>query len=117
MRSMAEPFDKVRKLAAALPAVEETTSWGQPALKIGGKVFACMASHSSAEPGSLVARVDRERRAELLAEAPDVYYITEHYEGYTGVLVRLAKIRADALRGLLAGAMQFVAAEKKRVRR
>lgn len=115
MRSMKKPadFDVVRKIGLAFPGAEETTSWGQPTLKIGGKMFACMASHRSAEPGSLVVRVDFERRKELLAEAPDVYYLTEHYVGYTGVLVRLAKIGPDALRGLLAGAVQFVTAGKR----
>jgi len=107
-------FDTVREITSAWPGVEETTSWGQPTLKVGGKMFTCMAAHKSAEPGSLVVRVDFERRAELLEEAPEVYYLTDHYTGYAGVLVRLAKIRKDALRGLLAGAVQFVAAEKKK---
>lgn len=108
-------FDMVRKIGLAFPGVEESTSFGQPALKIRGKIFACIASHRSAEPGSLVVRIDLLRREELLAEAPDVYYVTDHYVGYSGVLVRLEKIQPDALRGLLAGALQFVeAATKKR---
>jgi hypothetical protein len=71
-------------------------------------MFACMASHRSAEPGSLVVLVDFPRREELLAEAPDIYYVTDHYLGYPSVLARLAKIERDMLRGLLAGALQFV---------
>jgi hypothetical protein len=105
-------FDAVRRIACAFPGVEVSTSYGQPALQIGGKGFACIASHRSAEPGSLVVRIDPERRAELLAEAPDIYYLTDHYVGYTGVLVRLSKVRPDALRGLLAGAIQFVQRER-----
>ena len=107
-------FDRVRKIGLSFPGVEESTSFGQPALKIRGKVFACVASHRSAEPGSLVVRIDFGRREELLAEAPDVYYVTEHYVAYPGVLARLTRIQPDALRGLLAGALQFVTAETKK---
>ena len=83
-------------------------------MKIGGKMFACIASHSSAEPGSLAVRMDSARRDELLAEAPDIYYITDHYTGYPSVLARLDRIQPDALRGLLAGAMQFVQAQNRK---
>ena len=109
-------FETVRKIGRTFPGVEESTCYGQPALKIGGKMFACIASHRSAEPGSLAVRVDFPRREELLAEAPDIYYLTDHYVGYTSVLVRLDKIRPDALHGLLTGAMQFVQAEKRKRR-
>jgi hypothetical protein len=105
-------FDLVRSIARDFPGVEESTCYGQPALKIRGKMFACIASHRSAEPGSLVVRIDFARREELLAEAPDVYYITDHYVGYPAVVARLAKIRPDALRGLLAGGLRFVETEK-----
>jgi hypothetical protein len=98
-------FDTVRKIGGTFPGVKESTYYGQPALKLGKKMIACMAAHSSAEPGSLVVWVDFDRRDELLAEAPDVYYVTEHYLGYPSVLVRLDRIRPDALRGLLAGAI------------
>ena len=101
-------FETVRTIGLAFRGVEESTFFGQPALKIGGRMFACLASHSSAEPDSLVVRIDFSRRQELLAEAPEVYYVTEHYLGYPGVLVRLKRVRPDALRGLLAGALQFV---------
>jgi len=111
-------FDTVRKIGLTFPGVEESTTFGQPALKIRGKMFACIPSHSSAEPGSLVVRMDLTRRDELIAEAPDIYYLTDHYLGYPSVLVRLAKIRPDALRGLLAGALQFIEREtRKRPRR
>ena len=101
-------FEGVRQIGCAIPGVELGTCYGQPALKIGKKMFACIASHRSAEPGTLVVRTDFERRDELLQEAPDIYYLTDHYVGYPAVLVRLGNIKPDALRGLLAGAIQFV---------
>jgi hypothetical protein len=84
-------FDTVRKIGLMLPAVEESTAYGEPALKVRGKLLACLPSHRSAEPGSLVVRVGFEDRAELLAAAPDVYYVTDHYVGYSAVLVRLPR--------------------------
>jgi hypothetical protein len=100
-------FETVRKAALALPGVKDSTSYGELALKSNGKLLACKPSHRSAEPDSLVVRVDLADRAQLLAEAPDVYYVTEHYIGYPAVLVRLSKIDEDALRGLLAMAHKF----------
>jgi hypothetical protein len=43
-------------------------------------------------------RVDFDDRAELLAADPDVYYVTEHYVGYSSVLVLLSRVNADVLR-------------------
>jgi len=101
-------FDAVRKAALGLPHVEESTAYGSPALKVRGELLACIPTHKSAEPGSLAVRIDFERRAELLAAAPDVYYLTDHYVNYPAVLVRLSRIHPDALRDLLAMSWRFV---------
>ena len=58
-------------------------------------------------------RIDPERRAALLAEAPDVYYVTDHYVPHPMVLVRMSRITRDALRDLLSGAYRFVTSKKK----
>jgi hypothetical protein len=102
-------FDTVRKIGLALPGVEDSTTYGSPALKVQGKLLACIAVHRSAEPGSLAVRVDFGDRAELLAADPEVYYVTDHYVGYTAVLVRLSRIDRDVLRDLLGMAYKFVA--------
>jgi hypothetical protein len=101
-------FDTVRSLGLALPGVEESTAYGAPALKVHGKLLACVPSHRSAEPGSLVVRVDFDDRDELLAADPDIYYVTDHYVGYNAVLVRLSQINPDVLRDLLGMAYKFV---------
>ncbi len=101
-------FETVRKIGLALPGVEEGTAYGSPALEVRGKLLACMAVHRSAEPGSLVIRVDFDDRAELLAADPDVYYVTDHYVGYNAVLVRLSRVNRDVLRDLLGMAYKFV---------
>jgi hypothetical protein len=101
-------FDDVQEIGLTLPGVEASTAYGAPALKVRGKLLACIPSNRSAEPGSLLIRVDLDDRAELLAEAPDVYYVTDHYVGYNGVLVRLSRINRDMLRDLLGVAHKFV---------
>jgi hypothetical protein len=101
-------FDAVRRLGLALPGVEESTVYGQPALKVGGKLLACVPANRSAEPGSLMVRVDLADRAELLGENPEVYYVTGHYADYPAVLVRLARIEAGVLQDLLKMAHKFV---------
>src|ERR1700747_1229456 len=101
-------FDTVRDIGLALPGVEEGTAYGLPALKVHGKLLACVPANRSAEPDSLVVRVDFDDRAELLAADPNVYYVTEHYAGYSAVLVRLSRVNLDVLRDLLGMAYKFV---------
>jgi hypothetical protein len=106
-------FETVRKIGLELPGVEESTAYGKPALKVQGRMFVCMCSHKSAEPDSLVVRTDFEQRAELLAENPDVYYITDHYQDYPAVLVRLPRVKPDILRDLLGMAHRFAVRRKR----
>jgi hypothetical protein len=107
-------FDTVRKIGLTLPGVEVSTAWGAATLKVGGKMLACVPTHRSAEPNSLVVRIDFDDRAELLAAVPDIYYVTDHYLGYTAVLVRLSRVTPDVLRDLLGTAHKFVTADTAR---
>jgi hypothetical protein len=103
-------FAVVRAIGRTLPDVEESTMYGAPALKVRGKLLACMASHKSAEPNSLVVRIDFEDRDALIADDPRTYYLKPHYEGYPSVLVRLACIDREALQDLLHSAWRTVTA-------
>ena len=107
-------FETVRKIGLTLPGVEESTAYGMPALKVHGKLLACVPANPSAEPGSLAVRVDFDDRAELLAAAPDIYYVTDHYVGYSAVLVRLSRVTPDVLRDLLGMAYKFVTRKDER---
>jgi len=104
-------FDTVRKIALGLPGVEESTAYGSPALKVRGKLLTCIPVHRSAEPYSLAVRVDFDHRAELIASAPDIYYLTDHYVNYPIVLVRFSRIHLDALADLLSVAWRSVTAK------
>src|SRR5919197_3832291 len=101
-------FDEVRRIAAEFPGVEEGTAWGVPALKLRGRFLACMASHKSAEPNTLVVRLDFDQRDALIADAPETYYLKPHYADYESVLVRLSRIDREALRDLLHASWRFV---------
>jgi len=107
-------FDVIRELAGRLADVEDSTAYGSPALKVRGKLLACMAINKSAEPGSLVVRIDFDQRTALLAEDPETYYVTDHYVSYPAVLVRLSRIRVDQARDLLISAWRFVTSQERR---
>ena len=104
----------VESIGRTLPDVEVTTAWGQPALKVQGKMLVCIASHKSAEPNTLVVRMDFADRDALIEDDPGTYYLKEHYSSYPCVLVRLSRVRADALRDLITGAHRFVSARVRR---
>lgn len=69
------------------------------------------ATHASAEADSLVVRVDPEERAAWLAEAPEVYYVTEPYGRHPVVLVRLAHVDDIALRDVLTVSWRLTSAK------
>ena len=66
--------------------------------------MAGLTSHPSAEPDTLVVRVDPDERGWLLEDAPDTYYMADYHRPHPVVLVRLSRIDEDALRDLLATA-------------
>ena len=109
-----DSFSRVASIGRTLPDVEVTTAWGVPALKVRGKLFACVASHSSAEPNTLVVMMDFTDRDALLEDDPDTYYLKPHYVNYPCVLVRLSRVHPDALRDLVAGAHRYVSAKTKK---
>jgi len=115
-RAGARGFTRVRRLARPLPRVEQGTTYGSPALKVDGRMFACIAIHRSAEPGSLAVRIPFADRDDLIANEPDTYYLTEHYVDYPCVLVRLERIRDDALSDLLRMGWAFAARPRRATR-
>jgi hypothetical protein len=106
-------FETVRKIALELPGVEESTAYGARAFKIHGKLLACTPVDKSAEPDSLAVRIDINDRTHLLAEAPEVYYVTDHSVPYQMVLVRLSRVTPAVLRDLMRMSHNFVTAKAK----
>jgi hypothetical protein len=113
--SNTDPFALIRSVGLTLPGVEETIKYdGTPQLKVGGKFMAAIASHPSAEPGSLVVRADLDDRQLLLDEAPEIYYLTDSYRPHAVVLARLALLDRDALHDLLAVSRRLTLAKAPR---
>jgi hypothetical protein len=110
-------FKAVESIGRTLPDVEVTTTWGQPTLKVRGKMFVCIASHKSAEPNTLVVMMDFADRDALIEDDPGTYYLKDHYLNYPCVLVRLSRVQPDALRDLVIGAHRFVNAKASKKRR
>jgi hypothetical protein len=101
-------FATVRKLGLALPDVVDGTAYGAPALKLKGKLLACVPTNKSAEPGSIMVHIDVEQRAELLRQQPETYYVTDHYAPHPAVLVRLSNITRSEMASLLQDACRSV---------
>ena len=101
-----------------LVGVEATTRYdGSPVLKVRDCFMAGLASHHSAEPGTLVVRIGLEEREHLLADAPEIYYVTDYYRSYPVVLARLSRMTPDALRDLLSVSWRLTLAKTPKHRR
>jgi hypothetical protein len=107
-----DAFDIVKELGCSLPNVEATKKYdGSPVLRVHGVFMAGLAMHASAEPDTLVVRVEFEEREGLLEDAPKTYYVTDYYRRYPVVLVRLSFLKREVLRELLAGSWRMAAAK------
>ena len=114
-RRPAAAFAVVEAVGLTLPGVEAATKYdGSPMLKLGGCFMAGLATHQSAEPGTLVVRTTQDERALLLADAPRTYYVTDYYRKHPVVLVRLAEIDREALRDLLSVSWRLTSAKTSR---
>ena len=117
-QTLRDPFETVRTIGLTLPDVEATTRYnGSPVLKVGGAFMAGLASHPSAEPGTLVVRAGFEEREWLIEDAGETYYVTDYYRGYPVVLVRLSRIDRDALYDLLSMSRRLTLPKARQPRR
>jgi hypothetical protein len=110
MASEMVTFKDVLKIASSIGNVEESTSYGTPALKVGGKLLARLREDGD----SLVVGTTFEEREEMMAAEPETYSITDHYLKYPWVLVSLSRVHPDALRDLLGRAWRLAASSTRR---
>lgn len=87
-------WEDVVALARALPEVEESTSYGTPALKVKGKGFARLRTEAE---GRLVLMCRLEEKEALLASGDPAFSTTPHYAGYGAILVDLERVERDQL--------------------
>lgn len=97
-------FDDLRKFARTIPEVEESTSYGTPALKYRMKLVARLR-----EDGQTLAMVAGVANVEALPQVDSsVFSVPEHYAGYGMIVVDLAEVRQAELEGLFQDAIQIL---------
>ena len=101
---------RVRESALALPGVDEGTSYGTPAWRVKGKLFARL--HQDGE--SLVLRASFDQRELLMEKDPRAYFITDHYTNHEMMQVRLSAAKPEAVDELLAESWRHCAPKKLR---
>jgi hypothetical protein len=101
-------WDDVRRLALAMPEATEVVSRGLNQWRVKDKLFVWerplrrsdLAALGDAAPDGpiLGARVEHLMAKEaVIADDPDVFFTTPHFDGYPAVLVRLERIALDDL--------------------
>jgi hypothetical protein len=112
-------WETVWKVLEALPGTEQGLLHDNPAVRVRGKLVAYLPNNRRSRPEHvadheefLVVRCDLGERAALLAEDPEIFFVTPHYDSYPGVIVRLATVQPDQLRELLTEAWRLVAPKR-----
>jgi hypothetical protein len=101
-------LEDVRRIAMSLPGSEERVSRERLQWRVGGKLFVWerplrpkeVAELGDAAPGGAIlgARVEHLVAKEaMLADEPEVFFTTSHFEGHPSVLVRLETIALPEL--------------------
>ncbi len=108
-------WDEVRRIALALPETSEKPMWGNASWRVRDKLFVwerplrqkeIEALGEAAPDGPILgARVEDElAKAALIADEPDLYFTTPHFDCHSSVLVRLERIGEADLEELIVGA-------------
>ena len=97
-------YAQVQAIAREFAEVEDSTSYGTPALKVRGTLLARLKEDGE----TLVLKTTLTDRERLLSGAPDIFFLTGHYLKYPWILVRLAQIDEPFLRELIGEAWQIV---------
>ena len=100
-------FADVVRLSEQLPEVEQSTSYGTPALKVRGRSFCRLwgerehARNGVDDSEVLVVFCELEWKQALLDGSAGVLFTTPHYDNYQAILVRLSAADPSQLRALL----------------
>ena len=103
---LAARFARVVEIARRFPGVEESRSYGTPAIKVKRKLLARLRSEAE---GGLAIVCDFMEREMLMQAAPETFYITDHYADWPMVLINLETLRWDAMPDILERAWRSIA--------
>jgi hypothetical protein len=88
-----------RRIALSLPGAEESSHMGAPDFRVGGRIFATLASQKQGY-GNLM--LNPEQQAAFVAELPEVFLPIAGGWGRSGAThIRLAAANEDVLAGAL----------------
>jgi hypothetical protein len=90
-----------------LPEVVASTSYGSPSLKVKARNFASVRG-----PQEMVLHCPLEQKDLLMEMAPHIYWQTDHFMGWPGLLVRLDAIDDEELSLRLEDAWRFRAPKR-----
>ncbi|HEX4601662.1 MAG TPA: MmcQ/YjbR family DNA-binding protein [Gemmatimonadales bacterium] len=107
-RRTAVTLTTVRRLALALPGVEEGPCYGTPGFRVRGKFLARLWEDGE----TLVVRCGDDERDFRMQADPETFFITDHYRGYPAVLIRLRRVRRADLRDILDQAWRLQAPKR-----
>jgi hypothetical protein len=119
-------WDDVRRIALALPETSERLSHDRPSWRVRDKMFVwerplrpadVRALGDDAPTGPILgARVEHLVAKEaLLADDPDVFFTTPHFDGFPAVLLRLDRVAVEDLEEVIVEA--WLARAPKRLAR
>lgn len=95
---------RMLRLCAAMRLLEVTqsTSYGTPSIKVKTRNFASVRG-----PDEMVLHCPLEQKELLMEMAPEIYWQTDHFKGWPGLLVRLRVIGDEELALRLEDAWRF----------
>jgi hypothetical protein len=94
-----------RRIALSLPEAEESSHMGNPDFRVGGRIFATLASQNKGY-GNLM--LDVEQQTAFVSELPDVFLPIAGGWGRMGMThIRLAAAAEDVLEGALRAAWKL----------
>jgi hypothetical protein len=102
-------FERMLRLARQmqLPEVTEGTSYGALSLRVRGKNFASVKT-----PTIMVLHCPHEQKELLMEMAPAIYWQTDHFKGWPGLMVNLDHISDEELALRLSDAWRFRAPKR-----
>jgi hypothetical protein len=81
-------FDDVCAVAHQWPEVEDSTSYGTPALKVRNKLLTRLKEDGES---LVLIGIEPDERDMLIEAHPKIFYFTEHYRNYPMMLARLPR--------------------------
>ena len=101
-------WDSVRRIMHRLPGAVEGTSYGTAAFHVRGKFLVRLREDGE----TLAVRCAFDERDARMAAYPKAFFITDHYENYPAVCVRLSAVKVADLKSVLESAWRANAGKK-----